>query len=59
MRSRDDASKSAMRRMLATFFDDSTERAVAALLEVSHTKLDKDELGRIAKVIENARKEGR
>ena len=46
-------------RMLSTFFDGSTEAAVAALLDLSGKKLSKEELDRMAERIEAARKEGR
>ena len=45
--------------MLTTFFDGSTERAVAALLDMSSSKLNQDELDRLAQLIEKAREEGR
>jgi predicted transcriptional regulator len=57
--SRRAASRSAARRLLQTFFDGSTERALAALLEVSPGGPTEDELDRLARLIEDARKEGR
>jgi predicted transcriptional regulator len=56
---RDEARRSALRHLLQTFFDNSAEQAVAALLEVSKSKLDADELDRLARLIEEAKKEGR
>jgi predicted transcriptional regulator len=56
---REKARKSALKQMLQTFFDDSTEQAVAALLDLSRPKLSQDELERLSKMIEEARKEGR
>ncbi len=56
---REKARKSALKQMLQTFFDGSTEEAVAALLDLSRTKLTQDELTRLSKLIEDARKEGR
>jgi len=53
------ASKSAIRQMLKTFFDNSTEDAVAALLDVSKNKLTHEELNRLAAMIQKAKKEGR
>jgi predicted transcriptional regulator len=50
---------SALRRVLQTFFDDSTEDAVAALLDISQERLSDDELKRMEKLIKQARKEGR
>lgn len=57
--SRQKASRSALRQLLETFFDDSAEEAVAALLDISRAKLTDEELDRMAKRIEQARKEGR
>jgi BlaI family penicillinase repressor len=56
---REKARKSALKQMLETFFDGSTEQAVAALLSLSKTKLDKDELDRLSQMIETAKTEGR
>ena len=56
---REKARKSAMKQMLATFFDGSTEQAVAALLNLSKSKLGKEELDRLSQMIETAKKEGR
>ena len=50
---------SALRRVLQTFFDDSTEEAVAALLDISQKKLSDEELARMEQLIRQARKEGR
>jgi predicted transcriptional regulator len=56
---RDLAKQSAVRQLLRTFFDGSTEQAVAALIDMSAAKLSDDQLDRIADLIEQARKEGR
>jgi BlaI family penicillinase repressor len=53
---RDKAKRSALKRMLQVFFDDSTEAAVAALLEVSETRLTDKEWDRLATLIEQAKK---
>ncbi len=53
------ARQSALRQLLKTFFDDSPEAAVAALLDMSHSDLSDQELGRLAKLIAQAKKEGR
>jgi len=42
-----------------TFFKDAPEQAVAALLDVSSTRLTRAELDRMAEMIEAARKEGK
>lgn len=52
---RDKAKRSAIRHMLQTFFNGSPEEAVAALLDVSSSKLSDAELDRLAKLIEKAR----
>ena len=56
---REVARKSAMERMLSTFFEDSTEKAVAALLDLGGDRLSDDELARIERLISAAREEGR
>ena len=56
---RDKARRSAMRHLVRTFFDGSTEQAVAALLDLQSSKLDPQELDRLVKLVEKARKEGR
>jgi predicted transcriptional regulator len=53
------ARRSAAKRVLKTFFDNSLEEAVATLLDVSAANLSKKELDRLARMIEDARKEGR
>jgi len=58
-RSRRRARQSAMQRVLETFFEGSTEKAVAALLDMSASRLSEAELDRLQKLIEAARKEGR
>ncbi len=57
--SREKARQSALKQMLQTFFDDSTEDAVATLLDMSRSKLSASDLDRLSKLIEEARKEGR
>ena len=53
------AKRSAIRHLIQTFFAGSREQAVAALLDVSPSELSKEELDRLADVIEKARKEKR
>ena len=53
------ASKSALKNLVATFFDGSPEMAVAALLGLDSTNLSEEELDKMAALIEKARKEGR
>jgi predicted transcriptional regulator len=57
--SRAKARKSALKALVATFFDGSPEQAVAALIDESRSKLGAAELDRLAQLIAEARKEGR
>jgi BlaI family transcriptional regulator, penicillinase repressor len=52
------ARKSALRHLIDTFFDGSSEQAVAALLGGEGAKLTDDDLKRIADLVTKARKEG-
>ncbi len=56
---RDRARRSALRRMLRTFFDDSPGDAVAALLDLSQKDLTDEELARLSALIQEARGKGR
>jgi len=56
---REQARRSALKHLLQTFFDDSTEDAVAALLDISEDNLSAEDYGRLLELIEKARKEGR
>ena len=56
---RDKAKRSAVAHVLETFFGGSAEAAVAALLDVSSTRLTRDELDRMSKLIEHAKQEGK
>lgn len=56
---RERARQSALRQLLHTFFDGSTEQAVAALLDLRSTRLSDAELDRLTRLIADARKEGR
>ena len=56
---KDTARRGALTHMLQTFFDGSTEQAVAALLELKGSKLSEDELDRVADLIAKAQREGR
>ena len=56
---REKAKRSAVKHLLDTFFNDSPEHIVAALLDVSSTRLTREELDRMAQMIERAKKEGR
>lgn len=54
---RDRARRSALKGLVKTFFDGSVEQTVAAL--IGNQKLSREELERLSKLIEQARKEGR
>jgi BlaI family penicillinase repressor len=56
---RDRARLSALKQVLHTFFDGSASQAVAALLDSSDRSLSGTELEHLARVVEQARKEGR
>ena len=55
---RDKAKRSAVRHLLTTFFDNSAEQAVAALLDVSAAELSRADLDRLAALIEQAKRKG-
>jgi BlaI family penicillinase repressor len=52
------ARRSALRHLVHTFFDGSTEQVVAALLGGQATRLSDEDLKRIADLVAKARKEG-
>jgi BlaI family transcriptional regulator, penicillinase repressor len=56
---RDKAKRSAVKHLLDTFFKESPEQVVAALLDVSSTRLTREELDRMSEMIENAKREGK
>jgi BlaI family penicillinase repressor len=56
---RDRARRSALKHLLQTFFDDSTEDVVAALLDISEDNLTAKDYLRLLELIQKARKEGR
>ena len=51
--------KSALKHLIDTFYDGSTEKVVAALLGFEGSRLSQDELDRIAEMVDKARKGGR
>ena len=55
---RQTARRSALRHLVETFFDGSTEKVVGALLGGEASRLSKEELERIAELVSKARKEG-
>jgi BlaI family transcriptional regulator, penicillinase repressor len=52
------ARRSALKHLVNTFFDGSTEKVVGALLGGEGARLSDDELDRIAELVAKARKEG-
>ena len=56
---RNKASRSAVKQVMNTFFSGSPEQIVAALLDVSAARLTREELDRMAAMIEEAKKEGK
>lgn len=57
--SRPVAQKSALKQLVKTFFDGSTSNAVAALLDMSGKDLSDGELEKLAKIVDQAKREGK
>ena len=57
--SRATARRSALKRVVSTFFQGSVTQAMAALLEAADTRLPDSELHQLQQIIQQARKEGR
>ena len=55
---REKAKRSAVKHLPDTFFAGEPDQVVAALLDVSATRLTREELDRMSEMIEEARKEG-
>ena len=53
------ARRSALKRVVSTFFQGSVTQAMAALLESTDTQLPDSELHQLQQIIDQARKEGR
>ncbi len=53
------AARSALRRVVSTFFEGSVEQTVATLLDEPSRDISDEELDRLARLIDEARKEGR
>ena len=53
------ARRSALKRVVSTFFQGSVAETMAALLETADTELSEVELNNLQQLIEKARKEGR
>jgi len=56
---REKARQNALKHVMQTFFDNSTEEAVAALLNISEGTLSEADYKRLSELIKKARKEGR
>lgn len=56
---REKAKRSAVKHLIDTFFRDSPDQVVAALLDVSSKRLTNAELDSMAELIEKARREGK
>lgn len=52
------ASRSALRQLVRTFFDNSPGSAIAALLDMSSTQLSADEYRRLSSLLKRAREQG-
>src|SRR5258706_15413859 len=56
---REKAKRSAVKHLLETFFAESPEQIVAALLDVESTRLTREDLDRMSEMIEKAKREGK
>jgi BlaI family penicillinase repressor len=56
---RETASRSALQRIIRTFFDGSAKEAVAALLDPSAFHLSEEELSELARIVDRAKRERR
>ena len=59
IRPRSQAGRSALKRVLKTFYNDNVGLTVAALLDVSDARLSQEELDRLTALVDKARQEGR
>lgn len=56
---REEARQNALKHVLKTFFDNSTEEVIAALLDISDEELSDDDYKRLSELIKKAQQEGR
>jgi predicted transcriptional regulator len=56
---REEARENALKHVLKTFFDNSTEKVMAALLDISEEELSEADFERLNELIKKARQEGR
>ena len=54
----EDASRSALKQLLRTFFNNSPGSAMAALLDISSTKLSDEEYRRLSSLLKRTREQG-
>ena len=54
----EDASRSALEQLVRTFFDDSPGSAMAALLDITSTRLSAAEYRRLSSLLKRAREQG-
>jgi predicted transcriptional regulator len=59
LHTREEATRTALRRMMETFFEGSAARAVAAVLDASGCDLTPEQRDELDKLIERARRRGR
>ena len=55
---RDTAKRSALKHLIETFFDNSAEQAITALLDLPSAGLSREKLDRLSSLIEKAKQEG-
>lgn len=55
---RDKAKQSALKHLIETFFDNSAEQAITALLDLPTAELSREKLDRLSGLIEKAKQEG-
>lgn len=56
---REEARQNALKHVVKTFFDNSTEEVIAALLDISDDELSGEDYERLTELIKKARQEGR
>jgi len=56
---REETARTVIKGVLQTFFENSVEKAVATLIDRDDEPLSKDQLDRLAAMIEQARRDGR
>ncbi len=54
-----EASRSALRHVMSTFFEGSAAQAMAAFLDETAKEISQEELDKLSKLIESAKREGR